>query len=228
VVLLALNLFYKKKANSQDPKQKYVKILVNDPFNNRDLILKVTKKQKGVYSPDKLSPDWVTGFSDAESCFGFRVRKNPKLKVGWEVNPYFLIALHVKDVSILLDIKEFFGVGNISNKKESVLYQVNSLNDLVNVIIPHFESYPLLTNKKADFLLFKLAIGLIKQKEHKNIEGIHKLLEIKSSLNKGLLKDELYSSFNNIVHKERPKIQLPEMINPYWFAGFTSGEGVFQ
>jgi hypothetical protein len=35
--------------NSKDPKYKYVKILVNDPFNNRDIILKVTKKQKGLY-----------------------------------------------------------------------------------------------------------------------------------------------------------------------------------
>lgn len=35
--------------NSKDPKYKYVKILVNNPFNNRDIILKVTKKQKGVY-----------------------------------------------------------------------------------------------------------------------------------------------------------------------------------
>lgn len=30
--------------NFQGPKLKYVKILVNDPFNNRDIILKVTKK----------------------------------------------------------------------------------------------------------------------------------------------------------------------------------------
>lgn len=34
--------------NSNNPKYKYVKVLVNDPFNNRDIILKVTKKQKGV------------------------------------------------------------------------------------------------------------------------------------------------------------------------------------
>ena len=31
------------------PKHKYVKVLVKDPFNNRDIILKVAKKQKGVY-----------------------------------------------------------------------------------------------------------------------------------------------------------------------------------
>lgn len=233
------------------PKYKYVKIIVNDPFNNRDIILKVAsrraqrgwdasqrrtsagdaKKQRGVLSPsptpNNLNPHWVTGFSDAESCFGFRVRKNPKLKVGWEVMPYFFIGLHVKDVSILLDIKQFFGVGNISRNKESALYQVNSLKDLVNVIIPHFESYPLLTKKKADFLLLKLAIELIKQKEHKNIEGIHKLIGIKASLNKGLL-NELSSSFNNITPQERPEVFLPEEINPNWFAGFASGDGSFS
>lgn len=170
----------------------------------------------------------MTGFSDAESCFGFRVRKNPKLIVGWEVIPYFFINLHVKDLSILLDIKEFFGVGNISSNKESVLYQVNSLKDLVNVIIPHFELYPLLTKKKADFLLFKLAIELIKEKEHKNIEGIHKLIGIKASLNKGLLKGELNSYFKNILSQERTDVALPEVINPYWFAGFTSGDGSFS
>lgn len=44
--------------NSNDPKYKYVKILVaegndaslvNDPFNNRDILLRVTKMQRGVY-----------------------------------------------------------------------------------------------------------------------------------------------------------------------------------
>lgn len=34
---------------NNNPKHKYVKVLVNDPFNNRDIILKVTKKQIGVY-----------------------------------------------------------------------------------------------------------------------------------------------------------------------------------
>lgn len=31
------------------PKYKYVKILLEDPYNNRDIILKWTKNQKGVY-----------------------------------------------------------------------------------------------------------------------------------------------------------------------------------
>lgn len=31
------------------PKDRYIKVLVEDPYNNRNIILKVTKKQKGVY-----------------------------------------------------------------------------------------------------------------------------------------------------------------------------------
>jgi cytochrome c oxidase subunit 1 len=31
------------------PNNRYIKVLVEDPYNNRDIILKVTKKQKGVY-----------------------------------------------------------------------------------------------------------------------------------------------------------------------------------
>lgn len=40
--------------NFNNPKYRYVKVLVNDPFNNRDIILKVTKKQKGVYVWESL------------------------------------------------------------------------------------------------------------------------------------------------------------------------------
>lgn len=47
---------------------KYVKIVIENPFNYRDKILK---------------PYRVTGFTDAEGCFGFRIRKNNKLKIGW-------------------------------------------------------------------------------------------------------------------------------------------------
>lgn len=95
--------------NNNDEVPKYTKVFIENPFNNRKVILKVAKNQKGVPSPtpNNLNPHWVTGFSDAESCFGFRVRKNLKLKVGWEVIPYFSINLHVKDLSIILDIKNF-------------------------------------------------------------------------------------------------------------------------
>jgi hypothetical protein len=38
-----------EKDKNLKSKEKYTKILVENPFKNRDIILKVTKKQKGVY-----------------------------------------------------------------------------------------------------------------------------------------------------------------------------------
>ena len=39
----------KNKKEKRNNKFKYIKIIVENPYNNRDTILKVTKKQKGVY-----------------------------------------------------------------------------------------------------------------------------------------------------------------------------------
>jgi hypothetical protein len=45
--------------------------------------------------------------------------------------------------------------GNILKQgKDSVQYRIGSLRDISNVIIPHLDKYPLITQKKADFILF--------------------------------------------------------------------------
>ena len=43
-----------KDNKNNNPTQKYVKVIVDDPFNNRDIILQVAKKQKGVYLWESL------------------------------------------------------------------------------------------------------------------------------------------------------------------------------
>lgn len=43
-----------KNKNYNKSKHKYVKVLVCDTFNNRDIILKVTKKQRGIYVWESL------------------------------------------------------------------------------------------------------------------------------------------------------------------------------
>lgn len=131
------------------------------------------------------------------------------------MSPYFFINLHAKDFILLSDIQQFFKVGAISsNSRDSILYQVNSVYDLVNVIIPHFEQFPLITQKYADFLLFKSVVELIQKKEHLNIEGLHKIVGIKASINKGLSK-ELVTHFSNRIPVERPVVVLPKTIDPY-------------
>jgi hypothetical protein len=43
---------------------------------------------------------------------------------------------------------------------------VVKIKDLVSVILPHFDQYPLLTQKCADYQLFKAIILIILDKKH--------------------------------------------------------------
>jgi hypothetical protein len=94
------------------------------------------------------------------------------------------------------------------------------------VIIPHFDKYPLLTQKQADLLLFKPAVDLINDGEHLTPEGIIKIVSIKASINNGLSGD-LNQAFTGIIPVKRPIVQT-SLIDPHWLAGFVDAEANFQ
>lgn len=174
----------------------------------------------------KLNPFWVAGFVDGEGCFSVIISRSNSLKVGWRVRVYFYIGLHAKDRALLEAIQNFFGVGNIYSTTESLdRYQVNSFKD-IKVIIDFFDKYKLITNKGADFLLFKEVYTLMLNKEHLTIEGLHKIVARHASINWGLT-DQLKAAFPGIVPVIRPKVQNLNIPDPYWLAGFVSGEGCF-
>jgi hypothetical protein len=104
-----------------------------------------------------LDPWFVTGFSDAESCFYLGMTKDSKRKTGWITYLEFKIVLHEKDRALLELIKLFFGGrGSILNGgKGLVKYQVRSIYDLA-IIIAHFDKYPLITKKLAAQLRSRL------------------------------------------------------------------------
>ena len=135
--------------------------------------------------------------------------------------------LHKKDRALLDLIKSFFGVGNVTDKpgRDVSTFQVSSIKD-VKVLLEHFDYYPLITKKRADYELFKRAIGLIESKEHLTVEGINKLVAIKASINKGL-SSAFKAAFPNIQPIARPLVPNQSIPHPQWLAGFTSGEGCF-
>jgi hypothetical protein len=97
----------------------------------------------------------------------------------------------------------------------------------MDVLIPHFNKYPLLTKKRSDFLLFKQIVELMINKSHLSCAGLLQIVEIKASLNKGL-SNELKAAFPNIIPVARPSVELKGISDPNWLAGFTSGYGCFS
>ena len=67
---------------------------------------------------------------------------------------------------------------------------------------------------------------MMKRKEHLTAEGLHKIINIRATINKGL-SPLLKEAFPNSVAVPRPKV-TQSSIHPQWVAGFTSGDGCFK
>jgi hypothetical protein len=213
-------------------------IEVKDPYNNRDIILKFTKKQKGIYIWKSLNgeiqktlhPYFVTGFTDAEGSFMVSITK-PEHRKSWAISCRFVIRLHLAELPLLLKVQEFFGgIGFIHKdfKGNKVSYNVTDLNHLVNVIIPHFNSYPMFTQKHLDYILWSKIVNLMFNKEHLNEKGLDKIISLKASLNNKLT-PSLQSAFPNVIPADRGEMKiLTEITEPQWLVGFITGDGSFS
>jgi hypothetical protein len=98
------------------------------------------------------------------------------------------------------------------NNTSTVEFRVSTLKDITNVIIPHFDKYPLLTQKRADYLLFKQVVVIMKNKEHLTSEGLTKIISIRASINKGL-SETLYTNFPGIIPAVRPLIESMKILD---------------
>ena len=102
-------------------------------------------------------------------------------------------------------------------------------NKDLRVLVNHFDKYPLVTAKLADFILFKKAFDIILLKEHLSQEGLLKLVGIKASLNLGLSADlkEAFPNWNELQIK-RPRYTFKGIPDSNWMAGFASGDSSFN
>lgn len=113
----------------------------------------------------------MEGGGDAEGCFSVIVEITESLS--WKVRVSFEINLHEKDTEILNTLQSFFGVGSVYtrlNRKISV-YRVTNVKDINDKIIPHFSKYPLISQKRADFLLWSKVVQMMTNKDHLNLSG---------------------------------------------------------
>lgn len=174
---------------------------------------------------EKLDPYFISGFIDAEGCFYVRVTRNDELKLKWYAYPTFSITLHIKDEEILHKINSSFdGIGKISKSGTAVKYRITGVKHCKQ-LINHLEQYPLITQKYADYALFKEIVELIGRKEHLKLTGLRRIVSLKAALNKGLSSD-LATEFSDITPENR--LIVSELVkNPHWLAGFTDGDGHF-
>ena len=178
--------------------------------------------------PKALNPWFITGLIDGEGSFYITIFRNNEYKLGWQVQAIFSITLHSRDEYLLLQLQNYFcGIGSLGRQKNAVKYSVAGIKDLKTILIPHFEKYNLLTQKGADFILFKQVVEIINNKAHLTLDGLYQIINIKASMNFGI-KNKFKKEFSKIIPVERQIICTNNIPNPNWLSGFTTGEGNFQ
>ena len=128
---------------------------------------------------------YVTGFVDGEGCFMVSFTLRAKLKTNIEVRPSFAIAQNKRSLAILERIQKYFNCGGIrfDKKDQTYKYEVRSLKDLQNKIIPHFKKYPLMTSKAKDFEKFVIICDLMNKSKHLNAKYLEQIIQLAYTMN---------------------------------------------
>ncbi|MDO8619697.1 MAG: LAGLIDADG family homing endonuclease [Candidatus Daviesbacteria bacterium] len=137
-----------------------------------------------------LNPHYITGFVDGEGCFCVSIGQK-RFRVP-EVRLYFEIELREDDEPILREIQKVLGCGSIYYLKyeryqkwrSHVKLKVGSFKDIKEKIIPFFRKYPPQAKKKKQFELFCQVAEIMESNEHKTLEGIQKITELREVFRK--------------------------------------------
>jgi LAGLIDADG endonuclease len=134
---------------------------------------------------------WVVGFIDGEGTFGVSVYRNRVTSAGWQVRPEFVVTQGDRSVSVLHELKAYFGCGEVyvnrrhDNHREHVYrYCVRRLADLEAKIVPFFDTHHLRTAKRIDFERFAEVMRLMRQGLHLTPSGMRRVAEIAASMNR--------------------------------------------
>src|ERR1700722_5706358 len=101
-------------------------------------------------------PSYLSGYVDGEGCFTVSIAPRPTLRVGWEVRPSLSVSQNGDRPEVLLIMQDYFRSGTLrpDRNDKTLKWEVRSLPVLIARIIPHFETYPLLSGKQRDFEAF--------------------------------------------------------------------------
>ena len=120
-------------------------------FLNQNIILNKVDKNL-----DYKFLQWFIGFTDAEGCFLIQTKNQS------EVQFCFKNTLHIDDSAVLFLIKDKLGIGVGSIKGNTCTFSIHTFQHIVDVLLPIFDKYPLITHKQLDYRDWRIAVLLKK------------------------------------------------------------------
>lgn len=130
---------------------------------------------------------YLSGYADGEGCFCVSLNRSKRHAYGWEIRPSFSVSQNHDRAEILHMYKEKFGCGSIrpDRSDKTLKYEVRSIQDLAEKVIPHFEKYPLLSGKRSVFSRFALVCRMMNKGKHLTPKGFNEIIELAFAINSG-------------------------------------------
>ena len=128
---------------------------------------------------------YLTGYADGEGCFCVSINKSRRHAFGWEIRPSFSVSQNRDRAEILELYQRQFECGSIrpDRSDKTLKYEVRSVSDLVERVIPHFEEAPLLSGKSRDFERFAVICRMMYEGQHLTEEGFNRIVDLAFEMN---------------------------------------------
>ena len=128
---------------------------------------------------------YLSGFADGEGSFCVYFSPRSRMTLGWEVRPSFSVGQNTSRPEVLNLFLEYFKCGSLRPNRgdNTVKFEIRSLKPLIEVVIPHFRKYPLLSSKQKDFEKFVAICNLLSQNSHLTEVGFKKILDLAFGMN---------------------------------------------
>lgn len=139
-----------------------------------------------------ISEDYIVGLTDGEGCFYVNI-VSARTKPSWNprIEMHFYIKLREDNKRLLEKVRQKLGCGHVYFQKENrpnhsqmYRYEVSSLKELFDIIVPFFNQHPLQGTKQKTFEIFCEIASLVKSKAHRTGEGLEKIKLLKLQLNR--------------------------------------------
>jgi hypothetical protein len=128
---------------------------------------------------------YISGYVDGEGCFTVSIPPRATLRVGWEVRPGFSVSQNGDRAEVLHAIQSYFGCGRIrpDRSDRTLKWETRRLEDILGCVVPHFETFPLLSGKRHDFKRFAAVCHLMAVGAHRRRDGLAEIVELARTMN---------------------------------------------
>ena len=130
-------------------------------------------------------PSYISGYVDGEGCFSVSISPRPTLLVGWEVRPSLSVSQNADRSEVLLAIQSYFGCGTLrpDRSDRTLKWEIRKLSLLLERVIPHFQTYPMLSGKQRDFELFASICRRMEGGDHRRPDGLREIVTRATQMN---------------------------------------------